>query len=167
MNWRSPLFAALALVAICFAFSCSRANDVADVNASVRHLVASVNAKDVNGIMEYYTPDESLIVYDAVLPREYVGAAAYRKDWEDYLSAYPGAIHAEITDWKTETDGNLAYGRGIFQTTGLDKDGKPLNLTLRVTDIYHKQNGKWLVVHEHVSWPVDLKTGLADMLSKP
>ncbi len=133
----------------------------------MQHLVASVNAKDINGIMAYYKPDESLIVYDAVLPRQYVGAAAYRKDWEDYLSAYPGAIHAEVTDWKMETDRNLAYGHGIFQTTGLGKDGKPLDLTLRVTDIYHKENGKWLVVHEHVSWPVDLATGKADLTSKP
>ena len=48
-----------------------------------------------------------------------------------------------------------------------DKDGKPLDLTLRVTDVYKKMNGKWLVVHEHVSWPVDLETGKADFSSKP
>ena len=46
-------------------------------------------------------------------------------------------------------------------------DGKPLDLTLRVTDVFKKTNGKWLVIHEHVSWPVDLATGKADMSSKP
>ena len=59
------------------------------------------------------------------------------------------------------------YGNGIFRTTGQDKDGKPLDLTVRVTDVYKKINGKWLVVHEHVSWPVDLATGQADFSSKP
>jgi ketosteroid isomerase-like protein len=72
-----------------------------------------------------------------------------------------------VTEWKTETEGNLAYGHGIFQTAGNDKDGMPLDLTLRVTDVYRKVNGKWLVVHEHVSWPVDLATGKADLSSKP
>jgi ketosteroid isomerase-like protein len=167
MNRFNPYLAVLAVITTCFAFSCSRTNDEAEINASLQHLVASVNAKDINGIMAYYTPDESLIVFDAVLPRQYVGAAAYRKDWEDYLAAYPGAIHSDVTDWKMETEGNLAYGHGIFHTTGPDKDGKLLDLTLRVTDIYRKQDGKWLVVHEHVSWPVDLATGKADMSSKP
>ena len=70
-------------------------------------------------------------------------------------------------DWKAETEGNLGYGHGILRTTGPDKDGKPLDLTVRVTDVYKKINGKWLVVHEHVSWPVDLETGKADLSSKP
>jgi len=137
------------------------------LTASLQRLVAAVNAKDLNAIMTYYTPDETLLVFDAIPPRQYVGAAAFRKDWEGFLGAYPGTVHAEVSDWKTETEGNLAYGHGIFLTTGPDKDGKPLDLTVRVTDVYKKINGKWLVVHEHVSWPVDLATGKADLSSKP
>jgi len=125
MNRRSSFLAMLAMVAGCVASSCSQANDEADVNASVQHLVAAVNAKDLNGIMAYYSPDESLFVFDALPPRQYVGAAAYRKNWEGFLAAYPGALHAEVTDWKTETEGSLAYGHGIFRTTGPDKDGTP------------------------------------------
>ena len=167
MNRPSSFLAALVMFAGGLASSCSPANDEADVNASVQHLVAAVNAKDLNGIMAYYSPDESLFVFDALPPRQYVGPAAYRKNWEGFLAAYPGAIHAEVTDWKTETEGSLAYGHGIFRITGPDKDGMPLDLTLRVTDVYRKANGKWLVVHEHVSWPVDLTTGKADLMSKP
>jgi ketosteroid isomerase-like protein len=117
--------------------------------------------------MAYYTPDDSLLVFDALIPRQYVGAAAFRKDWEGFLATYPGALHAEVSDWKSETDGNLAYGHGMFKSSGPDKDGKPLDLTLRVTDVFKKINGKWLVIHERVSWPVDLATGKADMSSKP
>jgi len=167
MNRRSLFLATLAMVAGCVASACSRANDGADISSSVQHLVAAVNAKDINGIMAYYSPDESLFVFDALPPRQYVGAAAYRKNWEGFLAAYPGAVHAEVTDWKTETEGSLAYGHGIFRTTGPGKDGMPLDLTLRVTDVYRKVDGKWLVVHEHVSWPVDLTTGKADLMSKP
>jgi ketosteroid isomerase-like protein len=108
------------------------ANGEAEINASVQRLVAAVNAKDIGAIMAYYTPDESLLVFDAVLPRQYSGAAAFRKDWEAFLAAYPTTIHAEATDWKTETGGNLAYGHGIFRTVGPDKDGKPLDLTVRI-----------------------------------
>jgi ketosteroid isomerase-like protein len=167
MNQRSHFLAALAVVAACVASSCARPDDGAEINASVQRLVAAVNAKDINGIMAYYSPDETLLVFDALPPRQYAGAAAFRKDWEGFLAAYPGALHAEMSDWKSETDGNLAYGHGIFRTNGPDKDGKPLDLTVRITDVFRKINGKWLAIHEHVSWPVDLATGKADFSSKP
>jgi ketosteroid isomerase-like protein len=38
---------------------------------------------------------------------------------------------------------------------------------VRVTDVYKKINGNWLVIHEHVSVPVDLDTGKPDLTSKP
>ena len=167
MIQQSCFFAGLVLATAFVVSSCSRPNEEAEVNASAQRLVAAVNTKDINGIMAYYTPDDSLLVFDALIPRQYVGAAAFRKDWEGFLATYPGALHAEVSDWKSETDGNLAYGHGIFKTSGPDKDGKPLDLTLRVTDVFKKINGKWLVIHEHVSWPVDLATGKADMSSKP
>jgi hypothetical protein len=33
--------------------------------------------------------------------------------------------------------------------------------------VYRKLRGHWLIVQEHVSVPVDLDTGKADLLSKP
>jgi ketosteroid isomerase-like protein len=72
-----------------------------------------------------------------------------------------------VCDWKTEVDGNLAYRHGFYRTSGAGTDRKPLDLTLRVTDAYKRINGKWLVIHEHISWPVDLATGTADFTSKP
>jgi ketosteroid isomerase-like protein len=47
------------------------------------------------------------------------------------------------------------------------KDGNPIDVNIRVTDVLRKAKGKWLIVHEHVSVPVDLATGKADLASKP
>jgi ketosteroid isomerase-like protein len=38
--------------------------------------------------------------------------------------------------------------------------------TLRTTDCYRKVKGKWLIVHEHYSVPVDLSTAKADLASR-
>ena len=78
MSQRSCLFAGLVIATALVVSSCSRPNEDAEVNASVQRLVAAVNAKDINGIMAYYTPDDSLLVFDAMIPRQYVGAAAFR-----------------------------------------------------------------------------------------
>jgi len=48
-----------------------------------------------------------------------------------------------------------------------DKQGKKLDLTVRVTDVYKKARGRWQIIHEHVSVPVDLETGKPDLTSKP
>ena len=50
---------------------------------------------------------------------------------------------------------------------GTTKDGSKAEMNFRLTDCLKKIKGKWLIIHEHVSFPVDLATGKADVLSKP
>jgi ketosteroid isomerase-like protein len=40
-------------------------------------------------------------------------------------------------------------------------------LVVRVTDVFRKLDGHWRIVQEHVSFPVDVSTGKADLLSRP
>jgi len=149
--------------------SCSKSkeDDVAQIQALEKSYIDAFNAKDLNGIMSVYVPDDSLIAFDATPPRQYVGAKAYRKDYADMLALFPGLIHVEVSDWKIDSEGNLGYGHGFFHFVGTDKDGKVWDATARQTDMYRKINGKWLILHEHASWPVDFTTGKADLTSKP
>jgi ketosteroid isomerase-like protein len=170
MSQRSCFLAGAVVVAACLTSSYSRANEHAEVNVTLpleERLAAAIEAKDINGIMSFYVPGESLRVFDLLPPRQYIGATEHRKNWERFLTRYPSTIHAEVSDWKTETAGDLAVGYGIFRINGPDKDGKPLDVTVRLTDIFRKINGKWLVIHEHVSCPIDVATGKADLSSKP
>ena len=146
-------------------------NDTCEIYASLERLVSAVNTNDLDGIMKYYVPDnvpgETLVVFDGIPPRQYVGAAAFRQDWANFLATYPGGVRAAVSGWKSESEGNLAYGRFFFSVTGTAKDGNPLNFTLRITDVYKKINGNWLAIHEHASWPVNLATRVADLSSAP
>jgi uncharacterized protein (TIGR02246 family) len=145
----------------------ARADARADINALEDGLIAAVKAKDLDAIMKVYVPDQTLVVFDVVPPRQYVGAAAYRKDWQDFLGLFTGPITVGITDLSIVSDHNLAYGHSIQRVAGTDKAGKTIDLTVRVTDVYKKIKGHWLIVHEHVSVPVDLDTGKPDLSSKP
>jgi ketosteroid isomerase-like protein len=40
-------------------------------------------------------------------------------------------------------------------------------MTFRVTDCLRKIGGKWKIAHQHISFPVDMASGKADMQSKP
>jgi len=149
--------------------SCLKAkeDDVSQIQALEKNLADAYNAKDINGIMAAYVSDDSLIVFDITPPRQYIRANAVRKDYEGILAGFPGPIHVEFSDWKINAEGNLGYGHGFFRFVGTDKDGKAWDTAIRLTDIYRKVNGKWLIVHEHGSFPVDLATGKADLTSKP
>jgi uncharacterized protein (TIGR02246 family) len=142
-------------------------SDVAQIRALEGRFAAAVNARDVDAIMKVYVPGESLVVFDVVPPRQYVGAAAYRKDWENFFAMFKGPVKFEISDLDITTDRTLAYSHSIQRVTGTDVNGRAIDLTVRLTDVYRKINGHWLVQHEHVSVPVDLDTGKPDLASKP
>jgi len=145
----------------------ARADDRADVKALEQRLVAALSAKDVDRIMACYAPEESLVVFDVIPPRQYVGAKAFRKDTEDFLAGFPGPVKFESSDLAITADGRLAFAHYILHVTGTDRAGKQDEYNLRVTDCLRKTKGKWLIVHEHLSVPVDVTSGKADLLSKP
>lgn len=143
------------------------ASDVARIRALEARFAAAFNAKNVNAIMKVYVPGRGLLAFDVVPPRQYVGAAAYRKDWENFFALLKGPPKFTISDLTIAADRTLAYSHSIQRVSGTDTKGKPIDLTLRVTRVYRKIDGRWLVVHEHVSVPVDLDTGKPDLASKP
>jgi ketosteroid isomerase-like protein len=143
------------------------ASDVAQIRALEARFAAAFNAKDLNAIMKVYEPGKALVVFDVVPPRQYVGTAAYRKDWEDFLATFKGPIKFSMSDLVITAGRSVAFSHSIQRVQGTDKDGKPIDLVVRVTDGYRKIGGRWLIVHEHVSVPVDLTTLKPDLSSKP
>jgi ketosteroid isomerase-like protein len=64
-------------------------------------------------------------------------------------------------------DGNLAYGYSFQHHLVTTKTGGPRDVTVRVTDVYRKNSGKWLIIQEYVSVPVDPRTGKGDFQPEP
>jgi uncharacterized protein (TIGR02246 family) len=169
MTRPTATFAAAALaiaVSLLPAAADAGAGDEAQIKALEGRFAAAFNAKDIDAIMKVYVPGGSLVVFDVVPPRQYVGAAAYRKDWETFLATLKGPVKFEISDLAVAADRSLGYSHSIQHVSGTDANGKPVDLTVRVTDIYRKLNGRWLIAHEHVSVPVDLGTDKPDLSSK-
>lgn len=143
----------------------SVARGVSDEEAAIRALedrfAAAFNAGDIDAIMKNYLQDKSLVVFDVVPRKQYLGADAYRKDWADLFSHFKGTPKIAITDLGITVDGNIGFSHSFQRVTGTDMQGHPVDRTVRVTDGYRKIGGEWLIVLEHVSVPVDLGTGKA------
>ena len=144
----------------------TKAQDEAAIKALAASFDTAFKAKDVDAIMTHYVPDQTLVAFDVVPPRQYAGAAAYRKDWEDTFAMFPGPVDDTVTELDVTVGGDVAFSHCIQHVSFTDKDGKKSELTVRITDGYKKINGQWLIVHEHVSIPVDLTTLKPDLDSK-
>jgi ketosteroid isomerase-like protein len=146
----------------------SEAEDRDALMQSLRGLIDAYRSRDLDRILSRYLPDSRLIVFDVVAPRQYVGVEGYRKSWAALLEAFPGPPKAELIDPYVEVGGDMGYSRALVHYLVTDKDGKPqMDLTARLSDVYRRIGGRWLVVHEHASWPVEFPSGKADMQSKP
>lgn len=145
----------------------TKVSDEAEIKALHQRYIDAFNKKDVATIMSCYLPGAGLFVFDVTPPRQHVGWEDFKKDWEDFFAAFPGPLHDAISDLRITTDGQLAFSHHIETGYLTRRDGSRLDIAVRVTDDYRKVNGKWLIVQEHVSVPVDIDTGKADLLSKP
>ena len=123
--------------------------------------------KDVDKVMSVYIPGKQLFVFDVVPPREYRGADAYKKDYQELFAMFPGPIKNVISEQTIHVVGSVAWGHNIQSGEFTAKDGSTVKIVARTTDIYRKINGKWLIVEEHNSVPVDLDTMKPDTMSKP
>jgi ketosteroid isomerase-like protein len=163
---------AAALVATCLSAGVparAQTKDEQEIRALESRFAAAFNAKDLDAIMKVYVPGNDLFVFDLGVPRQHVGWEDYKKDWQDYLALFKGPIKFTISDLSVMSDGKIGYGHSIQQVSGTGTDGTPMNMVARVTDVYRKIDGKWLIVQEHVSVPIDFSAGkpMPDMMSKP
>ena len=63
-------------------------DDQLEISALESQLTKAVNAKDIDGVMAVYVPDESLFVFiDIIPPHQYEGARAYREHLEGFSSS--------------------------------------------------------------------------------
>ncbi len=145
----------------------ARADDKADIAALEKRVAAGIEAKDADAVMANYIPGDSLVVFDLIPPRQYTGNEAYKKDWAGVFAGCADSPKLELSDLDITSDGKLAFSHSIQQFSCTDAKGNTMQMTMRATDAYRKVNGKWVIVHEHLSAPIDLATGKADLTSKP
>lgn len=155
------LLASLALLAGCHSHhaSSNARKDVDAIKAKYAMWKEAFGARDLNGIMALYSPD--IDAYGASPPLQSNGSDAYRKDYSDFLARFKGPVRVGIPHVHIEQSGPVAYAFGLERLRGTTTSGEKVDMWRRFTDGWKRQDGQWLVEHEHVSVPVDMATGKA------
>jgi ketosteroid isomerase-like protein len=156
----------VALVMTLPARSPAAGNDRAQIMTLYTNFAAAFERKDLERVMASYVHDNSLFVFDASPPREFDGWDSYRADYKAFFDLCKGSLREKISEVGITVRGDMAYSHVIAEISGSLKQGGTFDAVLRVTDVLRKLNGKWVIVQEHLSVPVDLFTGKADLKSK-
>jgi len=143
----------------------AQSNDNAAIGALYQQFAGAFRRKDLNAIMLPYIHDNTLFVFDAGTPREHVGWDDYRADWKAFFASIKGNPTFSISELSVTISGDVAYTRSIQSISG--NMGNLHALVVRVTDVLRKINGKWLIVQEHVSVPINFTTLKPDFTSRP
>jgi uncharacterized protein (TIGR02246 family) len=143
------------------------ANDQAEIRQLLDRWTKAFRARDLNGIMSIYEPGQALVAYDIVPPLQYTGFEAYKKDYQEFLDQFSGAIEIEMQDLTIVAGDTVAFSRGLERMSGTLKNGQKFDAWVRFTECYRKTNGHWLAIHDHISVPVDLDSGKAALGLKP
>jgi ketosteroid isomerase-like protein len=139
------------------------ADDQQDITDLEHKLAAATSAQEA---MQFYDSGDEVSLFDmSGPPREYDGQKAVRADLEKGFAGLKD-LKANFLELKVDTDGQFGYARSVQHFTGKTADGKPVDVTFRQTDVLRKIDGKWKIVHQHISVPVDSKTGKPDMSSR-
>jgi uncharacterized protein (TIGR02246 family) len=120
--------------------------------AAIRYLIdrfaKAFRAKDVDGIMSFFASD--IVSFD-ILPPLAAVADTFVKHWEEFFESHQGPIHVEFPDVSIAVGDDVAFSYCVHRIKGTLKNGQQTDWWLRWTACYRKINGKWLIVHEHVS----------------
>lgn len=109
--------------------------------------------------MALYAPD--IVSFDLGPPLRHVGATAKRQNWVDAFAMYQPPLGYEMRDLTIAVGDDVAFGHSLNRISGTLKNGHRSDHWLRWTACFRKIDGKWLIVHDHVSLPVDFESGRA------
>jgi uncharacterized protein (TIGR02246 family) len=132
-----------------------------EVNALLDSQAEAMRTKDLDGLMSLYSPD--VVYFDTVPPLQYAGSAALRERFLRWFDGWDGSFEMEIRDLHILASGDLAVAYRFSRARGTLKDGQKAESWVRATSCFQRSVHGWLITHEHVSWPVDVKSGNAVM----
>ncbi len=136
-----------------------RATEEVAIRKLVDAFVTSIRAKDLDGVMAAFAPD--VVSFDLGPPLQHGGGETFAKRWRELFDAYEGALDYEVRDLSITAGDDVAFSRSLNHVSGTLKNGQKTARWLRWTAGYRKLDGKWLIVHEQVSVPIDVRNGTA------
>jgi ketosteroid isomerase-like protein len=135
-----------------------------EVNALFDRRVEACRAKDIDRLMALYAPD--CVYFDIVPPLQFTGSDAIRRNFLRWFDEYDGPIGLETSDLTVAVNGDVAFAHMLHLDSG-NRNGSVSGVWLRSTVCCRRLDNRWCITHEHISMPVDPRSGTVILYLKP
>jgi uncharacterized protein (TIGR02246 family) len=130
----------------------SMATDEERIRALIERWADAVHRGDLATVLEDHAED--IVMYDVPPPYDGVrGIDAYRETWPPFFEWQAQGASFEIVSLEVTAGDEVAYAHALLRCgTRRELADNPEN-RLRLTLGLRKEDGRWIVAHEHHSFP--------------
>lgn len=126
--------------------------DEQQIRTLVERWVEAVHAGDLDAVLADHARD--IVMFDVPPPREGVrGIDAYRDTWPDFFAWQRQGACFELTSLEVTAGDDVAFASALLRCGEPRELQRDPDLRLRLTLGFRKEDGRWVVSHEHHSFP--------------
>ena len=109
-------------------------------------------------LIGYYADDATVL--DIYAPGIYKGRDQIYAGFAPQMAAIQSITH-RVAEMSVTTNGNFACAASQIEFDAVFNDGKKMSLSVRQLDAFKKIGNEWKIVQQHISLPIDPKSGAA------
>lgn len=124
------------------------------IRTLIERWAEAVHAGDIEGVLAHHADD--IVMFDVPPPHDGVrGIDAYRQTWPGFFEYQARGATFDILSLEVSAGEDVAFAHALLRCgTRHELEAKPEN-RLRLTLGLRKEDGRWVVAHEHHSFPSD------------
>jgi uncharacterized protein (TIGR02246 family) len=124
-----------------------------EVRRLIEHWAEAIHGGDLDGVVADHADD--IVMFDVPPPAEGVrGIAAYRQTWPPFFEWQAAGASFEIVALDVTAGADVAYAHALLRCGTEEELRQDPENRLRLTLGLRKENGRWVVAHEHHSFPI-------------
>jgi uncharacterized protein (TIGR02246 family) len=129
-------------------------DDEQEIRTLIERWAAAVHEGDMEGVLADHAGD--IVMFDVPPPYDGVrGIDAYRDMWPPFFEWQARGASFEIVELDVTAGADVAYAHALLRCGMPDElAANPAN-RLRLTLGLRKERGRWVVAHEHHSFPLE------------
>jgi uncharacterized protein (TIGR02246 family) len=127
-------------------------DDEQQIRALIERWAVAVHEGDMEGVLADHSDD--IVMFDVPPPNEGVrGIDAYHEAWPGFFKWQAKGASFEIVSLEVTAGTDVAYAHALLRCGTPEELADQPTLRLRLTLGLRKEEGRWVVAHEHHSFP--------------
>jgi uncharacterized protein (TIGR02246 family) len=123
-----------------------------EIRELIERWAAAVHTGDLDTVLEDHVDD--IVMFDVPPPQQGVrGIAAYRETWPGFFEWQARGATFDVLELDVTAGEDVAFAWALLRCGTVEENAAHPERRLRITFGLRKEDGRWVVAHEHHSFP--------------